>query len=106
MENGLETCSETCTCEARGTERTLKLKMDLSTRLNRVEGQIRGIKNLIDRDVYCDEVLNQISAARAALKAVSMMVLRSHMQSCLIRKIKSDDPDIIDELLITIGKMA
>lgn len=105
MENGLESCSESCTCDERSTERTLKLKTDLSTRLNRVEGQIRGIKNLIERDVYCDEVLNQIAAARAALKAVGMMVLKSHLQSCLVRKIKNDDPDIIDELVVTIGKM-
>lgn len=105
MENGLDTCSESCACDERSTERTLKLKMDLSTRLNRVEGQIRGIKNLIERDVYCDEVLNQISAARAALKAVGMMVLKNHLQSCLVRKIKNDDPDIVDELVATIGKM-
>ena len=105
MENVSDPCSGSCTCDERSTERTQKLRLDLTTRLNRTEGQIRGIKNLIERDAYCDEVLNQIAAARAALKSVGMMVLKSHMQNCLVRKIKNDDPDIIDELVATIGKM-
>lgn len=105
MDNKKEMCHESCACDERSTARTLKLKNDLTTRLNRVEGQVRGIKNMIDRDVYCDDVLNQIAAAQSALEAVSKMLLKNHIQGCVVQKIKNGDEEIIDELLVTISKM-
>lgn len=95
-------------CEACGykiTEREQKLKSNLMTRLNRAEGQIRGIKGMIERDAYCDDVLNQISAAQAALGAISKLVLENHIKGCLVSKIKDGDDEIVDELIVTIGKM-
>lgn len=94
-----------CTSDERSTVRSDKLKVDLTTRLNRVEGQVRGIKQMIEKDVYCDNVLNQIAAAQAALESVSRLLLKHHIQGCVVAKIKSGDPEIIDELLTTIGKM-
>lgn len=85
--------------------RSQKQKDALINRLSRVEGQIRGIKGMIEKDVYCDDVLHQISAAQAALKSVSKLVLHSHMKSCVIERIQSGDNEVIDELLDTIGKM-
>ena len=96
---------ESCACDERSTARSLKLKADLSARLNRVEGQVRGIKSMIERDAYCDEVINQIFAARSALEAVSKLLLKNHIQGCVVEKIKNGDQEIVDELLVTISKM-
>jgi DNA-binding FrmR family transcriptional regulator len=96
---------ESCACDERSTVRSLKLKADLSIRLNRVEGQVRGIKNMIERDDYCDDVINQIFAARSALEAVSKLLLKNHIQGCVVEKIKHGDSEIVDELLVTISKM-
>ncbi len=97
--------SQTDNYEERKTIRDKKLKAGLITRLNRIEGQIRGVKGMIEKDAYCDDILNQISAARAALNSVSKLILENHMRSCLVKKIRNGEDDIIDELLITIGKM-
>lgn len=98
-------CSTCCESDERKTTRDLKLKSSLLTRLNRVEGQVRGIKGMVERDIYCDDILNQISAAQAALDAVSKLVLENHIRGCLVEKIKAGEDDIVDELLITIGKL-
>ena len=87
------------------TVREPRLKENLITRLNRIEGQVRGIKSMIERDVYCNDVLNQISAAQAALDSVSKLVLENHIRGCLVKKIQAGDDKIVDELLVTIGKM-
>lgn len=92
-------------CDERNTTRALKLKNDLTVRLNRVEGQIRGINNMIEKDAYCDDVLNQIAAAQSALESVSKLLLKNHIQGCVVDKIKSGDQEIIDELIVTISKM-
>lgn len=87
------------------TIRDEKLKSSLITRLNRAEGQIRGIKGMIERDTYCNDVLNQISAVQAALDSVSKLVLENHIRGCLVEKIQAGDDKIVDELLVTIGKL-
>ena len=90
---------------SKNTKRTEELKKKLSSRLNRIEGQIRGLKNMVDDDKYCDDILIQISASRAALASVSKLVLENHLKNCLVRDIKNDQNLIIDELLITIERM-
>lgn len=87
------------------TIREEKLKDSLITRLNRAEGQVRGIKGMIERDAYCNDVLNQISAVQAALDSVSKLVLENHIRGCLVEKIQAGDDKIVDELLVTIGKL-
>lgn len=81
------------------------LKSKLVTRLNKVEGQVRGIKSMIEKDVYCDDVLIQISAAQAALNSISILVLENHIKECLVTKIRNGQDNIVDELLITIKKL-
>ncbi len=85
--------------------RTEKQKKDLIARLNRVEGQVRGIRGMVEKDIYCDDILNQISAVQSALKSVSKLILEGHMKSCLIDRIQAGDTEVVDELLNTIGKM-
>ena len=87
------------------TLREEKLKGNLITRLNRVEGQVRGIKGMIEKDAYCNDVLNQISAAGAALDSIGKLVLENHIRVCLVKEIREGDDKIVDELLVTIGKM-
>ncbi len=96
--------SMSCACE-RMTHRTDEEKKKLSNRCNRIEGQIRGIKGMIEKDIYCDDILHQIAAAQSALNSLSRIILEQHMNSCLVDRIKEGDNTVIDELLVTIGKM-
>lgn len=82
-----------------------ELKSGLTTRLNRIEGQIRGIKGMIERDTYCDDVLNQLAAVQAALGSVGKLLLEGHMKSCIIERIEAGEHEVIDELLITVNKL-
>ncbi|MDQ0089352.1 DNA-binding FrmR family transcriptional regulator [Paenibacillus anaericanus] len=80
-------------------------KSNLTSRLNRIEGQIRGIKGLIEKDTYCDDVLNQIAAAQSALNSVARLLLEGHMKSCVIERIQAGEDDVVDELLVTMNKL-
>ncbi|SEM87203.1 metal-sensitive transcriptional regulator [Paenibacillus sp. OV219] len=82
-----------------------EVKNKLITRLNRIEGQIRGVKGLIEKDTYCDDVLNQIAAAQSALNSVGKLLLEHHMNSCVIDRIQQGDNDVVKELLITMNKL-
>ncbi|MEL7656074.1 MAG: metal-sensitive transcriptional regulator [Bacillota bacterium] len=100
-------CHSCCTPNDDGkiTIREQNLKDNLIKRLNRAEGQIRGIKGMIEKDVYCNDVLIQISAVQSALDSVSKLVLENHIRGCLVEKIQAGDETIVDELLVTIGKI-
>ncbi|ARU63814.1 CsoR family transcriptional regulator [Tumebacillus avium] len=82
-----------------------KMKSNLVARLNRIEGQIRGVKGLIEKDAYCDDVLNQIAACQSALNSVGKLLLEGHMRSCVVERLQEGDQEVIDELLITITKL-
>ncbi|MBE3553497.1 MAG: metal-sensitive transcriptional regulator [Thermicanus sp.] len=81
------------------------IKEDLTKRINRIEGQIRGIKGMIDRNVYCDDILNQISAAQSALNAVARILLESHMKNCVMERLKNGEAEVVEEFTKTISKM-
>ncbi len=78
---------------------------ELTVRLNRIEGQVRGIKRMIEEGVYCDDVLNQIASAQSALNGVAKLLLQKHMQSCVKEQLASGDDQVIDEVLTTIFRM-
>jgi DNA-binding FrmR family transcriptional regulator len=82
-----------------------KVKSNLVTRLNRIEGQIRGIKGLIEKDTYCDDVINQISATQSALNSVAKLLLEGHLKSCVVERIQEGDMEVLDEVLVTIQKL-
>ncbi|MEV2281546.1 metal-sensitive transcriptional regulator [Paenibacillus larvae] len=82
-----------------------KTKNSLVTRLNRIEGQIRGVKGMIEKDTYCDDVLNQLAAIQSALNGIGKLLLEHHMKSCVINRIQNGEPEVIDELLITVNKL-
>lgn len=81
------------------------LKKDLSNRLRRIEGQVRGLCRMVEDDAYCDDLLNQIASVRGALQAVSGRVLENHLKNCLVRDIRADKRETLDELLGTIDRM-
>jgi len=103
-ENEIETdhCS---TSNQRKSHHSEKTKNNLISRLNRVEGQIRGVKGMIEKDTYCDDVLNQIAAIQSALNSVGKLLLEGHMKSCIVERIQAGEHEVLDELLITVNKL-
>ena len=97
--------TDTGSCCARTTHRGEVEKKALISRCNRVEGQIRGVRGMLEKDAYCDDILNQIQAARAALEAISRLVLERHMKSCLIDRVRAGEDEVVDELLVTLTKL-
>ncbi|TCO78702.1 metal-sensitive transcriptional regulator [Marinisporobacter balticus] len=100
-----ELCCSGEMTDKRHVDRPEKVNNALIKRLNRIEGQVRGIKGMIQKGVYCDDVLIQIAAVQSAMKGVSRLLLESHMHTCIIDRIKSDDEQVIDEFLKTIDRI-
>lgn len=99
-------CGGDChSSEVRKSHHTQEFKNGLTARLNRIEGQIRGIKGMIDRDTYCDDVLTQLAAVQSALGSVGKLLLEGHMKSCIVERIEAGEHEVIDELLITVGRL-
>ncbi|WP_438347891.1 metal-sensitive transcriptional regulator [Paenibacillus sp. FA6] len=90
---------------SRKSHHSVQTKKQLVTRLNRIEGQIRGVKGMIEKDTYCDDVLNQIAAIQSAMNGVGKLLLEGHMKSCVVERIEAGEHDVIDELLITVNKL-
>ena len=80
-------------------------KKNLINRLNRIEGQIRGVKGLIEKDTYCDDVLTQIAAIQSALTSVSKILLEGHLKSCIVERILEGDKEVLDEFMVTIQRV-
>lgn len=89
----------------RTSSHSIELKSDLITRLNRIEGQIRGIKSLIEKDTYCDDILTQISSVGAGMQGVGKVLLESHIKSCVAPRIEKGDRDILPEFLKTVSRL-
>jgi DNA-binding FrmR family transcriptional regulator len=85
-------------------KRTESEYRSLINRLNRIEGQVRGIKNMLENDEYCVDILNQISASQAALGSLASILLEEHIRTCVAEGIKNGDTEIISELTNTIKK--
>ena len=77
----------------------------LMNRLSRVEGQIRGIRGMLEKDAYCADILTQTAAVNAAINAFGRELLASHMRSCVVQDIRDGKDETIDELLAILQKM-
>lgn len=82
-----------------------EFKQGLAKRLDRIEGQIRGIKKMIEEDRYCDHILNQLTAVRSALAGVQEQLLIGHLHTCVLDQLKEGDTEVIEELSSTIRRM-
>ena len=74
-------------------------------RLNRIEGQIRGIRGMVERDVYCPEILVQVAAANAALNSFNKVLLANHIRTCVARDIREGKEETMDELVAVLQKL-
>jgi len=81
------------------------IKKDLLNRLNRIEGQIRGIKGMVERDVYCDDIITQLSATQSALNSVAKVLLEWHLKGCVVDRLTDGEEEVLDELIVTIQKL-
>ena len=86
-------------------ERSDEEHKKLLNRLNRIEGQIRGIKKMVETDAYCTDILMQVSAATAALNSFNKEVLSAHIRTCVASDIREGKDETIDELVVTLQKM-
>lgn len=92
-------------CTHKTKERSDKEYKDLIHRLNRIEGQVRGIKGMVERDAYCTDILVQSAAVSAAINSFNRVLLENHIKTCVIRDIKEGKEETVDELLVTLKKL-
>jgi DNA-binding FrmR family transcriptional regulator len=98
-----------CCCGSpryKNTPRSAELQRSVTTRLNRVIGQLNGVKSMIEDNRYCGDVLTQLAAAQSALSAVSRIVLQNHLETCVVERIQQGDTEVIDELMGLIKKFS
>jgi DNA-binding FrmR family transcriptional regulator len=79
-------------------------KDDYAKRLSRIEGQVRGVQRMIDEDVYCIDVLTQVSAITKALQAVAVGLIEEHVRHCVRDAAQQDDPIALDEKMVEVTK--
>lgn len=91
-------------CE-RTKHRTEEERASLTNRLSRIEGQIRGIRGMIEKDAYCPDILNQVAAATAALNSFSRKLLAEHIRTCVREDVRQGRDESIDELLDMLQKL-
>ncbi len=99
MEEQIENCCH------KTKERTEKEYKDLIHRLNRIEGQVRGIKGMVDKDVYCTDILVQVAAVNAALNSFSRVLLSNHIKTCVKQDLLEGKEETVDELVATLQKL-
>ena len=93
-----------CHCEKTKVRSEEELR-SLTNRLSRIEGQVRGIRKMVETDCYCTDILTQVSAVQAALNAFNRELLSSHIRSCVAEDIRSGKDETIDELVQTLHKL-
>ena len=78
---------------------------DLVNRLSRIEGQVRGVKKMVEDDRYCIDIVTQVSAIQAALNSFNKVLLSNHIKSCVVDDIKKGSEETVDELCATLQKL-
>ena len=94
-----------CHCSQRKKERSPEEYKKLIHRLNRIEGQIRGIKGMVENDAYCPDILIQSAAVNAAINAFNKELLANHIRTCVADDIRNGKDETIDELVVTLQKL-
>jgi DNA-binding FrmR family transcriptional regulator len=95
---------EICCCQKKK-ERSDKEYKDLIHRLNRIEGQVRGVKKMVEEDAYCTDILRQVSAVTAALNSFNKVLLTNHIRTCVREDILEGREDTLEDLLSTLQKL-
>ncbi len=94
-----------CECCRRTKERSEKEYKDLQNRLSRIEGQVRGIRGMLDRNAYCTDILVQVAAVNAALNSFNKVLLTNHIRTCVADNIRRGNDEVIDELVTLLQKL-
>lgn len=106
MKNIIEEAGKGTCCECRHKHRDPKEEKDLVNRLNRIEGQVRGIKAMVQDERYCTDILVQVSAIQSALNSFSSKLLSNHIKTCVVKEIENGNAEeAVNELCETIKKM-
>ncbi len=93
-----------CCCH-KTKDRSEKEKKDMLNRLSRIEGQVRGIKGMVEKDAYCPDILIQVAAVNAALNSFNKVLLSKHIKSCVTEDIKNGKEETVDELVTVLQKL-
>lgn len=93
-----------CNCEKQK-KREEKEYKDLMNRLKRIEGQVRGVQNMIENDAYCTDIITQVAAITAALNSFNKVLLSNHMHTCVAEQIREGNDEVIDELTTVLQKL-
>ena len=96
--------SECCGCHKTRVRSEEELKK-LTNRLSRIEGQVRGLREMLERDVYCIDVLVQVSAVNAALNSFSKELLGEHLRTCVADNLRQGNDEVVDELVTALQKL-
>lgn len=94
-----------CCARKKHTPRDEENKKTLQNRLNRMIGQLNGIKNMVEENRYCGDILIQIAAVQSALQNLGYMVLQDHMETCVVEEIRQGNADIVDEAVDLMKKL-
>lgn len=94
-----------CHCSQRKKERSPEEYKKLIHRLNRIEGQFRGIKGMVENNAYCPDILIQSAAVNAAINAFNKELLANHIRTCVADDIRNGKDEVIDELVVTLQKL-
>lgn len=97
--------NDCCGCSDKKKERSPEEYRDLINRLSRIEGQVRGIKAMVEKGAYCPDILIQTSAVNAALNSFSKVLLSSHIRTCVRDDIREGNDEVVEELVSTLQKM-
>jgi len=92
-------------CTHKTKERSETEYKSLMNRLNRIEGQIRGIKGMVEKDAYCTDILIQVSAVNAALNSFNKVLLANHIKTCVTQDIRKGKEETVDELVTVLQKL-
>ena len=94
-------------CERhKNTPRSAEFQNDLQKRLNRIMGQLNGVKGMIEDNRYCGDVLTQLAAAESGLRSVSRLLLEDHLETCVVEKIQAGDTEVIDEVMTLLKRLS
>ncbi len=92
-------------CHVKHKQRDEQEYKNLLTRLNRIEGQVRGVKKMVEEDRYCVDILTQVSAINSALNAFNKVLLADHIKTCVVHDIREGNDEVVDELCVTLQKL-
>ncbi len=84
--------------EEKHTYRDMETKKVITNRLNRIEGQIKGVKKMVEKDCYCNDILIQLSAIQSAVKSLSNQLLENHLNTCICKNLQEGNTEVLEEL--------